>query len=406
MARELERLTALQVRRLGPGRYGDGGGLYLHINPDGRYWFFRLCAGGANYLSLGPTHTISLQRAREKARACRELLLDGRDPKAELIAQRLAAQLKAAQRVTFGEAADRYFEAHRRKWRSEKHAREWRATLVAHAEPVLGRLPVDTIDTALVLKALEPVWTTKTITAGRVRQRIETVLDFAKARGLRNGDNPARWRGHLDHLLPAPRQLARVEHHAALPYRDVPAFMATLRAQPGTVARCLAFLILTACRTNEARLVTWDEITDDIWIIPAKRMKAGREHRVPLSSTAVAVLKRGLGDRAGFVFRGRNSNRPFGVVALGKLVKQLSGDVAVTVHGFRSCFRDWAAEQTTFPRHVVEQALAHSISTATEAAYLRSDLLAQRRKLMEAWARFCCAVPATDVVPMRGRRRG
>ena len=358
MARELERLTALQVRRLGRGRYADGGNLYLHVSPDGRYWFFRWGAGGKNYLSIGPVHTVSLARAREKARAARELLLDGRDPKAELIAQRLAARLKAAQQVTFGEAADRYFEAHRRKWRSDKHAREWRATLAAYAEPVLGRLPVDTIDTALVLKALEPVWTTKTITAGRVRQRIETVLDFAKARGLRNGDNPARWRGHLDHLLPAPRQVARVQHHAALPYRDVPRFMARLRTQSNAAAHCLAFLILTACRTNEARLAKWAEITGDTWVIPANRMKAGREHRVPLSSAARGSLERGAGDHAGFVFRGRNSDRPFGVVALGKLVKQLSGDAALTVHGFRSAFRDWAAEQTTFPDHVVEQALA------------------------------------------------
>jgi integrase len=255
------------------------------------YWFFRWGAGGRHILSLGPTHTISLSKAREKARACRELVIDGRDPKAEQIAQRLAAKLKA-QQPTFSQAADQYFQLNGPKWRSAKHAAEWRSSLKLYAEPVLGPLPVDSITTTLVLQAIEPIWTTKTVTAARVRQRVETVLDFTKARGWRNGDNPARWRGHLDQVLPRPRQIAAVVHHAALSYREIPDLMRKLAAEPGVAARCLEFVILNAVRTNEARRATWNEIDGDIWTIPAIRMKRGKPHRVPLSAAARAVLKR------------------------------------------------------------------------------------------------------------------
>jgi integrase len=403
MAREMERLHSNEIRRLGKGRYGDGGGLWLHVNDDGRYWFFRWGAGGKNYLSLGATHTISLSKAREKARAARELLLENRDPKVEAIAQRVAAKLKA-QQPTFSQAADQYFNLNGSKWRSAKHAAEWRSSLRAYAEPAFGSLLVDTITTEHVLQALEKIWTSKTTTAARVRQRIETVLDFGKARGWRTGDNCARWRGHLDQVLPRPRQIAAVVHHPALPYGEIPALMRKLAAEPGVAARCLEFVILNAVRTNEARLATWDEIDDviGIWSIPACRMKRGKLHRVPLSAAAQAVLMRMRhGDRDdGYVFRGRLQGRPFGVVALSKLAKKLAADGGLTVHGFRSSFRDWVAEQTNFTREVAEIALAHAVGSATEQSYQRADLLEQRRHLMERWGNYC---RADNVLPIARR---
>jgi integrase len=402
MARQLAKFSARQVQRKGHGWHDDGGGLYLRVNRDGRYWYFRWGAAGGKYISLGPTHTTTLERAREKARACRELVLDGRDPKTERAAIRATARLEAAKRITFAQAADRFFENHRAAWRSEKHAREWRTSLKTYADPVLGALSVAAIDTSLVLKALEPIWQTRTVTAGRVRQRIESVLDFAKARGLRDGDNPARWRGHLENLLPPPRKIAPVKHYAALPYADGPAFMAKLRAVDDVPARCLEFLILTATRTNEARGAVWDDISGDTWTIPAARMKRGKAHRVPLSRAALAMVKRMPAD-GGFIFPGRNG--AIGDTALGDLLAELRD--GCTVHGFRSAFRDWAAEQTNFPREVAELALAHAVGSATERAYARGDLLEQRRKLMEAWARYCAGVaPSAAVVPMRERRHG
>jgi integrase len=407
MARDMERLHSTDIRRLGKGRYGDGGGLWLHVNDDGRYWFFRWGAGGKHTLSLGPTHTISLSKAREKARACRELLLDGRDPKAEAIAQRVAAKLKA-QQPTFSQAADQYFNLNGAKWRSAKHAAEWRSSLKLYAEPVFGSLPVDSVTTTLVLQALEPIWTSKTPTAARVRQRIETVLDFSKARGFRSSsDNPARWRGHLDQVLPRPRQIAPVVHHAALSYREIPALMRKLVTEPGVAARCLEFVILNAVRTNEARRATWNEIDADVWTVPPARMKRAKPHRVPLSTATRALLMRlRRDDSGGFIFSGRLQGRPFGVVALSKLTKRLGADAALTVHGFRSSFRDWAAEQTSFPREVAEIALAHAIGSETERSYQRGDLLEQRRKLMEKWAAFCSAGESTDNILPIARRRG
>jgi integrase len=397
----LERLTPLQVRRLGRGWHNDGGGLYLRVDADGgRYWFFRWGARGAKYLALGPTHTIGLARAREKARAARELLIDGRDPKTERAALRLTAKVEAAKRVSFADCVGHYFANHRAAW-SPKHARDWRQTLRDYAEPMLGALPVGTIDTALVLKVLEPVWASRTVMAGRLRARIESVLDFAKARGFRDGDNPARWRGHLDHLLPAPRKLASVEHYAALPYADISAFMGRLSERDGVAARALEFTILTAARAGESCGARWDEISGDVWTVPAARMKSGREHRVPLSGAACDVLAR-LPRAGHLIFPGRPS-RAVSPTTIYRLAVELG---AKTTHGFRSAFRDWAGDKTGFPREVAEAALAHVIGDETERAYRRGDALELRRELMEAWARHCSGETASTVVPFGVRRHG
>jgi hypothetical protein len=264
MTRQLKRIAPREVGRKGRGWHHDGGDLYLRVDPDGnRFFYFRWGAGGANYLSLGPTHTISLAKAREKARACRGLLIDGRDPRDERATLRLVARIEAAKRVSFTDCADRYFEAHRAEWRSDKHARDWRGSVRTHVEPVFGGLPVGAIDTDLVLRVLEPIWQTKTATAARMRERIEAVLDFAKVRGLRDGENPARWKGHLDHLLPALGKVSRTKHHAALPYRDIAEFMARLRGVPDTAARALEFAVLTAARAGESCGARWDEVAGD-----------------------------------------------------------------------------------------------------------------------------------------------
>jgi integrase len=383
--------------------------LYLRVDKDGgRYFFFRWGGGGSKYLALGPTHTIDLKRARERARACRELLIDGRDPKAERATLRLAAQVAAAKRVSFTECADRYFEAHRAEWRSEKHARDWRNSVRTYAEPVFGSLPVGAIDTDLVLQALEPIWTSRTATATRVRERIEVIIDSAKVRGLRDGENPARWRGHLDKLLPAPSKVARTQHHAALPYGEIPGFIARLRDIPGTAARALEFTILTVARAGESCGARWTEIDGNVWTIPPERMKGGQEHRVPLSAPALDVLARKQEARnSAFVFSDR-PDRPVHTNTVWLLTKKLGG--TTTVHGFRSSFRDWVEDQTSFTRDAAELALAHRVKTAaevalahsvsnrTEAAYRRSDMLEIRRQMMEAWGRHCAGEPACGVV--------
>jgi integrase len=387
MARELERLTAAQVRRAKPGWHHDGGGLYLRVNGDGAYWFFRYGAGGKRYHAIGPAHTVKLADARSRAAAARMLLIDGRDPKIERAQIRAAAQVEAAKRVTVTEAIDAFHANHRPKWRSRKHAKEWRTTLATFVEPTLGRLPVGAIDTTLVLKCIEPVWQMKTITASRVRQRLESVLDFAKVRGWRDDDNPARWKGHLDHLLPKPREIAPVQHYTALPYADVPDFVAKLRKADGVVARCLEFLILTAARNAEARSARWSQIEGDVWKCPPEIMKRNREHLVPLSAAAQAILKRMRGKDATFVFPGRDG--AIGDTAFNDLMAELGVADEATVHGFRSSFRDWIGEETEFARELAEMALSHKVGDDTETSYRRGAALMRRRKLMDAWARYC-----------------
>jgi integrase len=303
-----------------------------------------------------------------------------------------------------------YIAGHTAGWRSAKHIAQWKATLAKYAEPVIGGLSIQAIDTALVLKVLEPIWSVKPETAGRVRGRIEAILDWAKARGYRTGENPARWRGHLDKLLPALSKVRRVAHHAALPYAELPGFLIALREQGGIAARALEFTILTAARTGEAIGARWGEInlTEKVWIVPATRMKAAKEHRVPLSARALAILDelrplRETSDAEAFVFPGAKAGRSLSNMAFLMLLRRMGRD-DLTAHGFRSSFRDWAAERTNFPNEVAEMAPAHSVGNAVEAAYRRGDLFDKRRRLVDAWAEFLAKAPIEQgkLVSLRG----
>lgn len=402
----MNKLSATKVAKLSsPGHYGDGGGLWLQVSPVGtKSWAFRFTrAGKAREMGLGALHTISLAEAREKAADCRKLLLDGIDPIEHRRAGKQTAAAEAARALTFDQCSEQYIETHRASWRNEKHAAQWTATLATYASPIFGKLPVAAVDTALVMKALSPIWTTKTETAKRVRGRIESVLAWATVQGLRQGDNPARWRGHLEELLAAPDKVAKVEHHAALHYTAAPEFLRELRAQPGTSARAVELVILTAARTSEVFNATFSEfdLQAKVWTIPAARMKAGREHRVALSDAAVALVRAAAPEKgADYVFPGAKEGRPLSNMAGLQLLKRM-GRADITVHGFRSSFRDWAREQTNFPREVAEAALAHVVKDKTEAAYARGDVLAKRVKLMQAWADYLARPPAAGaVVPM------
>jgi integrase len=335
-----------------------------------------------------------LAQARRQASKFRELVASGVDPIERRKADRTAARIAVAKALTFDDCRDAYIEAHEKAWRNPKHRQQWLNTLRTYATPVFGKLPVQAVDTGLVMKVLGPIWNTKPETASRVRGRVEVILDWAKVSEYRSGENPARWRGHLDHLLPAKSKVRKVEHHPALPYAQIGAFMASLREQPMGAARALEFLILTATRTGETIGASWEEIDLEtrIWMIPAGRMKVTREHRVPLSAAAAAVLKEMRELRQNdFVFPGARQGRPLSEMALLMLLRRM-GYGHITVHGFRSTFRDWAAERTNFPREVAEMALAHAIPDAVEAAYRRGDLFDKRRKLMDAWAAYCAKV--------------
>jgi integrase len=417
------RLTALAVERATGkhrkiGLLADGGGLYLQINPNGASWVYRfMLAGKAREMGLGPLALYGLQEARQKALDARRLRHQGIDPIDARLAQRARQRLDAAKATTFGQCASAYITAHRAGWRNAKHAAQWDATLATYAEPIIGALPAQAIDTALVMKVLEqpvdgaPLWQARPETAGRLRGRIESILDWAKVRGYREGENPARWRGHLDHLLPARSKVAKVQHHAALPYAELPSFMTELREQNGTGARALEFAILTAARTGEVIGARWSEMSlrDALWTIPSERMKAGNEHRVPLADRALTILddlkpsEDAAGDGKAFVFAGGKTRRPLSNMALLMLLRRMDrGDL--TAHGFRSTFRDWAAERTNFPGEVAEIALAHTVGNKVEASYRRGDLFEKRRRLMDAWAEFCTAAPVEQgkvVVPLR-----
>jgi integrase len=394
MPRTLNRLSPLKVQKLKhKGLHADGGGLYLRVSESGtKAWMFRFGQNGKlRDMGLGPVHTISLPRARELARECRELRLQGIDPIAYRQASLAARKASQARAATFRQCADAYLASHEGAWRSAAHRQQWTNTLAQYADPVLGDLPIAAIDTTIVMKVIEPLWKSKTETGARLRGRIEAVLDWAKARGYRTGENPARWRGHLDHLLPARRKLAKVKHHAALPYTDLDAFMAALRREGGVAARCLEFIVLTGARLGEATNAEWSEIdfAHRLWIVPPSRMKSFREHRVPLSDAALAALKYVQSVRhSDYIFPGARKGRPIGKHPPVRLAKLASGH-DITVHGFRSTFRDWTAERTNFSREVVEMALAHTVSNGVEAAYRRGDLFAKRRQLMDAWAKFC-----------------
>jgi integrase len=397
--------------------HGDGGGLYLRIAGNGRSWIFRFARDGRSHdLGVGPFPEVSLTDARARAFEFRQALARGVDPLAQKREQRATARAEAAKAraeaakvMTFSECAQAYIEAHDAKWSNDKHRNQWTDTLMAYAAPVFGALPVNIINTALVMKALEPIWRDKPETAMRVRGRIEAVLDWAKAREFRNGDNPARWRGHLDNLLPARSDVDPVEHHAALPWSNAPAFMARLRAEQGTIARALELAILTGMRREAVALAAWPEIDLQarVWTVPAARMKgrqtAKKDHRIPLSDRAIEIVQEMAAVRTcDLIFAGRDGQRPIGEAGMRQLCQRL--DATITPHGFRSTFRDWAAENTNFPREVAEQALAHTISNKVEAAYRRGDLFEKRRRLMDVWAQFCAKPSvAGTVVPMNKR---
>jgi integrase len=405
MAREVGRLTALKVARAAvPGMYPDGHGLYLQVTSAGaKSWIYRYSMSGrAREMGLGSLNAISLAEARVKASECRRLRHEGVDPVEARKAARAQSALEAAKALTFKSAATAYIASHRAGWRNAKHAAQWESTLEAYAYPVFGALPVQSVDTALMLKALEPIWAIKPETASRVRGRVENILDWAKVRGFRQGENPARWRGHLDKLLPAPSKVRAVKHHAAMPYDDVPAFLARLRAREAVAARALEYTILTAARTSETLDATWDEINtaDKVWTVPASRMKAGKEHRVPLSRRSLAIIEAlrdtpSLSER--LIFPSGRREKPLSDMAMTEVLRRM-GHGNVTVHGFRSSFRDWAAERTSFPNEVVEMALAHVIGDKAEAAYRRGDLFEKRRRLMAEWEAFC----ATTKPAVRG----
>ncbi|MBN9488272.1 MAG: tyrosine-type recombinase/integrase [Alphaproteobacteria bacterium] len=432
----IHRLSAQAVERAMPARADgsvgyvrlcDGGGLYLVVTPGapfgkkrrppGKAWLFRYKRGGKwTDLGLGPLRDVNLKTARDEAAKLRlKLRLMRDDPAAsDPLAERraLAAQRKVdtAKAVTFREAAKAYIKLHEKTWRNDKHAAQWSSTLETYAFPTIGSLPVSSVDTPHLVKVLQTIWLEKSETANRVRQRIEMILNAATVRGLRSGPNPARWKGHLQNLLPHKTKVKRVKHHAALPYTEVGAFMVTLREQPGVAARLLEFTILTACRTGETMGACWSEIDLDqkVWTIPAERMKGGRQHAVPLSPRALAILAemRELRHQEGdFVFVGQQLGRPLSNMAMLTLLRRMKRD-DITVHGFRSSFSDWSAEQTNFQREVREMALAHAISAEAEAAYRRGDLFEKRKRLMSAWADYCAAPPArgAKVVAMRGRR--
>jgi integrase len=407
MVRALHRLSNLKVERAKrPGMYADGGSLYLRVAEGGsKQWIFRYTVNGRNRdMGLGPVHTLTLAEARERATEARKLRLDGIDPIANKRARVAALRAADAKAKTFADCVKGFIEDNESSWTSVKHRRQWETSLIKYAYPILGSLPVAAIDTPLVLRVLKPIWDAKRETASRLRGRIENVLGWATVHHYRSGDNPARWNGLLEHALPA---VVKGDHHAALPYTQVASFMQALRKDTGIVARALEFITLTAVRLGEATGATWDEIDLEAktWTIPASRMKADQEHRVPLSDAAISVLKTVREIRqSDYVFPGFKSGQPIGGDALRELIKKLAG-ADVTVHGLRSTFRDWAAEQTNVQREVAEVALAHAIPDAVEAAYRRGDLFDKRRKLMDAWAAYCAKVE-TDAGKVVALARG
>jgi integrase len=398
-ARKIHTLTATGVAKVRKaGYYSDGGGLYLQVAPTGaRTWIFRYSRQTPEgktvrpEMGLGGLHALTLAQARDRAATCRNQVLSGLDPIAARNAGELSARLQNARTITFSQAAEQYIATQKAGWKSAKHADQWTNTIDTYCEKVFGRLAVADVSTGLVLRVLEPIWTTKSETASRLRGRIQSVLDWAKSKGYRAGDNPAAWKGHLDTILPAPSKVKAVKHFAALPFADMGTFMEALRARDGIAARALEFGILTAARSGEVRGAKWDEIDIQAktWTVPAARMKMKREHRVPLSDAAIKVLKSMEASTQGdYVFPGAKEKKSLSDMTLTAVLKRMERKT-ITVHGFRSTFRDWAAERTNFAREVAEMALAHSIGDAVEAAYRRGDLFEKRRGMMQAWAAYC-----------------
>jgi integrase len=417
---QLNRLSAIQIKTKPVGMHCDGGGLYLQVKQDkqsgnlSRSWIFKFATGERTtsslgktyrverYMGLGPIELVSLAEARQRATECRRLAHAGTDP---IEAQRLAranARASSVKAPTFSECAERYIAAHEAGWRNPKHRAQWRSTLETYAHPIIGSMSVAKVDTTAVLRVLEPIWRTTPETASRVRGRIELVLTWATVREYRAGENPGRWRGHLDQLLPRRTKVRRVQHHLALPYADMPAFMARLRGQGGIAARALEFAILTAARTGEATGASLAEVDFNahMWTVSGERMKAGRDHRVPLCDQAMEILRSTPRGASSVLFPGQRgilSN-----MSMLAVLDRMGYRNLTTVHGFRSTFRDWAAERTSFPSEVVEMALAHAVSDKVEAAYRRGDLLERRRRLMDVWAEFLeSASTSATVTPLR-----
>ncbi len=407
MPRKAKELSALEVNRLTKAGYhfvGGASGLALQVSPSGaRSWILRATVGTRRRdIGLGGFPDVTLAGAREAARTAREKIKNGIDPVEESKAKRSALAAAQASALTFSDAAAKYIAAHESGWKNAKHAAQWSATLETYAYPTIGKIRVSEIETAHVVSILESIWKTKTETASRLRGRIESVLDWATVRGYRKGENPARWRGHLDKLLPARAKVQKVEHHAALPYSDMGAFMVELAKVEGMGARALTFAILTATRSGEVRGATWAEfdLKAAIWTIPADRMKAEKEHRVPLSDDAVALLNALTRiEGVAFVFPSAK-NGQLSDMTLTAVLRRMNKPV--TAHGFRSTFRDWAGETTAYPREVIEHALAHQLKDKAEAAYARGTLFEKRRRLMADWAKHCGTVQTTaNVTPIR-----
>jgi integrase len=397
MTRATNRLTALGIDKLKTrSRHADGLGLWLNVGKTGgKSWVFRWTPRGGKVreMGLGPYPAMSLSNARKKAFEYRQMVANGLDPKRERDKQH---------GKTFGDVADAYLVAMQPRWTHERSRAQWKTTLTTDCAPIRNRQVAD-IETADILLILNPIWSEIPETASRVRNRIEGVLDYAKAKNWREGDNPARWRGHLSKILPA-RQKLNHKHHAAMAYSELPGFWPRLNDMEALSARALELLILTAARTGEILYATWDEFDLDnaLWVIPAVRMKAQRDHRVPLTNAALAILKPLYENRVShFVFPGQKPRKPLSDNAMKMLIKRMKIKSA-SIHGFRSTFRDWCGDETSFPREIAEAALAHKVGSDVEQAYRRSDALEKRRRLMEAWAEYCTEKNANNVVVLRG----
>ncbi|QTX22573.1 tyrosine-type recombinase/integrase [Comamonas aquatica] len=389
------KLTQLQASRIKvAGMHGDGAGLWLKVTEGGsKSWILRYTmAGRERWTGLGPYPDVSLAEARDKAMAWRKQVREGVDPMKVKQEAMATARAEQAKKVTFAWCASQYIESHRAGWKNAKHAEQWVSTLAMYAEPVMGKMDVALVETEHVVRVLEPIWNSKPETASRLRGRIESILGWASARRLRSGDNPARWKGHLDSLFPARTKVSRTRHFAALPWKDMRPFMTSLEAQAGVGALALRFTILTAARSGEVRGMVWDEVdlSARLWVVPAERMKAGREHRIPLSDAAVALLRQQeqvLLAGTNVVFPSVRDHKPLSDMTLTAVLRRMQRN-DLTVHGFRSTFRDWAAEATDYPQEMAEMALAHVVSNKVEAAYRRGDMLEKRREMMQKWAEF------------------
>ena len=417
MARQLHRLSALRVTKLTkPGLYGDGGGLSLQITANGvKSWLLRFMVAGKPFgMGLGPTHTVSLVEARQKALDARKLLISGINPLIAKQQSQIAAALANAKMMSFDQCAKAYILAHKASWKNAKHLEQWTNTLNTYASPVFGYLPVADIDTGLVMKCLAPIWESKTETASRIRGRIESVLGWATTSGYRTGENPARWKGHLENLLATIGKSSRTKHHPSLPWHRIGAFMAALRGREGVAARAVELAILTACRSGEVRDARWTEFdtTGKVWTIPAERMKAKREHQVPLSNAAIDLLKSiPISRETDVVFTG-TKGQPLSGMSMTAVIRRMNdsdkprwedanGD-RITVHGFRTTFRMWTAETTSYPREVAEHALAHQLPDAVERAYQRGSQFAKRTGLMTDWSVYCATTQIDAIVkPIR-----